>query len=341
MKNLIKPILAMFAMFLIGLTRAVLVPATTGFAMTALSADRQAFESKERRLASYPVATATTLYKGALVCLNSSGYAIPAADTAGISGVVGVADEQVVNSGADGAKKVRIRSGRSFKFTATSITQAMLGAVMYVEDDQTFDDAAGVTNMIPAGILADYVSSTSGWIFIPEGGMSVDQPNLTVATADIIDDAVTAAKIADGAIDAAAKLAADVVTTAKILDANVTNAKLAAGGPGFVTGEGGAVTQLTDSGTGVTLNKRVGQITTVALTTAAAAEEAFIVTNSEVDANDIVVVTTTYAGGGTPIVFVTTVAAGAFTINITNVHASAALDAVVVINFAVIKGVAA
>lgn len=107
------------------------------------------------------------------------------------------------------------------------------------------------------------------------------------------------------------------------------------------TGTGGAVTQITSASTPVTLNKPCGQITTVALTTAAAAEEAFVVTNSSVAATDVVVVTTTYAGAGKPIVFVTNMSAGAFTVNISNVHASAALDALMVINFAVIKAVAA
>ena len=110
---------------------------------------------------------------------------------------------------------------------------------------------------------------------------------------------------------------------------------------GFVTGAGGAVTQITNAATAVTLNKPCGQITTVALTTAAAAEEAFVVNNSLVAATDIIVVNTTYAGGGKPIVFVTNVGAGVFTINISNVHATAALDAVLVVNFAIIKGVAA
>jgi hypothetical protein len=112
-------------------------------------------------------------------------------------------------------------------------------------------------------------------------------------------------------------------------------------GLGYGTGAGGAVTQITSASTGVTLSKYCGQITTVALTTAAAAEEAFVVTNTKVDANDVIVVNTTYAGGGKPVVFVTNVAANAFTINISNVHASAALDAVLVVNFAVIKSVAA
>lgn len=111
-------------------------------------------------------------------------------------------------------------------------------------------------------------------------------------------------------------------------------------GLGYRTGAGGAVTQITSASTGVTLSKYCGQITTVALTTAAAAEEAFVVTNTKVDANDVIAVSTTYAGGGKPIVFVTNVGSGVFTINISNVSASA-LDAVLVINFTVIKSVAA
>ena len=110
-------------------------------------------------------------------------------------------------------------------------------------------------------------------------------------------------------------------------------------GLGYATGAGGAVTQITNASTGVTLDKVCGQITTVALTTAAAAEEVFTVTNSTVAATDVVVVSTTYAGGGTIQVTTKKTVAGAFDIAIANLHASAALDAVVVINFAVLKSV--
>lgn len=112
-------------------------------------------------------------------------------------------------------------------------------------------------------------------------------------------------------------------------------------GIGYTTGAGGAVTQLTDATTTVVLSKPCGQITTVALTTAAAAEEEFTVTNTLVDANDVVVVSTTYAGAGTPIVSVKGVGSGSFKIVITNVHASNALNAVLVVNFAIIKSVVA
>lgn len=135
----------------------------------------------------------------------------------------------------------------------------------------------------------------------------------------------------------ASALTVDLLTTfsAGLLSTSATQAL------GYNTGAGGAVTQGTNASTGVTLSKPCGQITTVALTTAAAAEEAFVVTNTLVDANDVIAVSTTYAGGGKPVVFVTNVGAGVFTVNISNVHASAALDAVLVINFAVIKSVAA
>lgn len=112
-------------------------------------------------------------------------------------------------------------------------------------------------------------------------------------------------------------------------------------GTGYVTGEGGAVTQATSSSTGVTLNKLTGQITTVALTTAAAAEERFTVTNSQVAATDVIALSSTYNGNGTPSFSVVNVTGGTFDIVITNLHASAAFNAAMVINFAVIKAVAA
>ena len=89
------------------------------------------------------------------------------------------------------------------------------------------------------------------------------------------------------------------------------------------------------------MSKPCGQITTVALTTAAAAEERFTVTNTLVAATDVISLSTTYNGAGTPMLSVQKVAAGAFDIVITNVHASNALDALMVINFVVHKSVAA
>jgi hypothetical protein len=107
---------------------------------------------------------------------------------------------------------------------------------------------------------------------------------------------------------------------------------------GYTPGNGGAVTQITSASTAVVLNTACGQITTVALTTAAAAEETFTLTNSKITAKDIIAVSTTYDGAGTPAVSVRAVADGSCKIVITNLHGSNALNALMVINFAVLKG---
>ena len=103
--------------------------------------------------------------------------------------------------------------------------------------------------------------------------------------------------------------------------------------------DGGTVTQASSATTGVTLNTHVGQITTVAQNIAAAGEVTFTVTNSKVAATSTVIANiASGASGGTPIVSVTAVAAGSFSLTLTNLHASAAEVGTLVINFAVIKG---
>jgi hypothetical protein len=112
-------------------------------------------------------------------------------------------------------------------------------------------------------------------------------------------------------------------------------------GIGYATGAGGAVTQATSKATGVTLNKACGQITTATDALAAGAEVTFIVTNSAVAATDAIVAN--HASGGTVgaySVSVSAVAAGSFRITITNLSGGSLSEALV-INFAVIKGVAA
>lgn len=114
----------------------------------------------------FPVAANGKIYAGSLVCANTSGYAVPAADTAGYK-FLGVAMEMVDNTGgANGAKKVRVRRAGVFEFDALSITQAMVGSSMYVVDDHTIDDASGPVNDIRVGMLVKYVSDTKGWVDI-------------------------------------------------------------------------------------------------------------------------------------------------------------------------------
>lgn len=139
--------------------------------MAALTADRMTPKRGISRYFEVPVAATTKIYAGSLVAVNSSGYAVPAADTASFK-VVGVASKQADNStGAAGAINVEVQSGL-FEFAASSITQAMVGTVMYVVDDQTFDDALG-TNGIKAGLLVRYISATSGELLVLPSGAGI------------------------------------------------------------------------------------------------------------------------------------------------------------------------
>jgi len=98
-----------------------------------------------------------------------------------------------------------------------------------------------------------------------------------------------------------------------------------------------AVTQITSIATGVRASGMSGQITTFASTLAAAGEAEFIVTNNRVKVGSVVSVAVgAYAGAGTPVVSVRTVGDGVFTVTLTNLHVSAALDAAVPLQFAIV-----
>ena len=105
---------------------------------------------------------------------------------------------------------------------------------------------------------------------------------------------------------------------------------------------GGAVTQLTDRATGVTVNALSGTITTINTSLAAEASAVFVVTNSEVAIGDVVVVS--IRSGAVALntdVVVTATASGSFSLTVINgnVAAGIAETGAIIINFAVIKAV--
>ena len=110
-----------------------------------------------------------------------------------------------------------------------------------------------------------------------------------------------------------------------------------AGGLGYSTGSGGAVTQATSRTTGVTLNKTNGAITLVSAA-GLATYQSFTVTNSTVAATDTVILNQK-SGTDKYILLVTAVAAGSF--QITFATTGGVTTEQPVINFAVIKAVAA
>lgn len=100
----------------------------------------------------------------------------------------------------------------------------------------------------------------------------------------------------------------------------------------------GTKDQATSITTGVELNKRAGVITTVSSTLAAGSSIQFDVTNSFATATSVLMLTTEYANGatGTPIANIRGLWTWSFTVRLQNVHASAALNAVVKIHFAIV-----
>lgn len=134
-------------------------------------------------------------------------------------------------------------------------------------------------------------------------------------------------------------------------DATYQNAKvyLKQGGDEMVVASGGKITfegqaaqtQTSAITNGVTVNALSGQITTVSQTVAAGAEAEFVVTNSMVAATDVVVACiATHTSAGDFAVDVKAVAAGSFTLRLTNLHATNAGNNVLVINFLVLKATA-
>lgn len=110
---------------------------------------------------------------------------------------------------------------------------------------------------------------------------------------------------------------------------------------GYATGAGGTVTQATSKATGVTLDKICGAVTMHNAALAATTSVTFTLTNSTIAATDTVIVS--IKSGATVasyLVQVDSVAAGSCQITLRN-YTAGSLGEAVVLNFAVIKAVAA
>ncbi len=110
----------------------------------------------------YPVKGSTTIYKGTIVMIVS-GYLAPGADTTG-GLVVGVAQEKVVNGGADGAAYCIVDCGAAWRFAGSGIVAADVGKTAYVSDDITVTDTTG--NAVVAGFIEELESTDVVWVYI-------------------------------------------------------------------------------------------------------------------------------------------------------------------------------
>jgi hypothetical protein len=110
---------------------------------------------------------------------------------------------------------------------------------------------------------------------------------------------------------------------------------------GYSAAAQGAVTQLTDKSTGVTLNKSAGRITMNNAALAGGAVASFTLTNSLISANDTMIVcvssNTTGSAAGAYTTYVSYLAAGSALITLRNLSGTSYSEAVI-INFSIIHG---
>ena len=122
--------------------------------MAALTAARDTSEiSNGARHLILPVKGSTTIYQGALVALDASGYAVPGSKAATLT-AAGRAEDTVANTGADGEVSIRVARGVFVFDNATDagkLTAAHVLKPCYIADDQTVTataDGASVAGLV-------------------------------------------------------------------------------------------------------------------------------------------------------------------------------------------------
>lgn len=132
--------------------------------MSATTTDRNT-PYKDGELISVPMASGTTIPAGVIVCANATGFAVNGSTSTTLT-YLGRSDEAVSNPGADGAKSILVRREKSFKWAndpADLVTQASMGKVCYITDNQTVSKTNGTNTRSAAGIVLA-VESDGVWV---------------------------------------------------------------------------------------------------------------------------------------------------------------------------------
>ena len=134
--------------------------------MAALTGVRFPQDSRATGKILAPVKGATTIFAGAIVCLNATGYAVPGAVSPTLT-AIGIAEETVINLGADGAKSVEVNtSAAKMDYLVANdgpnpVAITHVGKSVYVQDDQTVGSLA--TSRSIAGLCTG-VSAAGVWL---------------------------------------------------------------------------------------------------------------------------------------------------------------------------------
>lgn len=181
--------------------------------MAALTAS---FDAPQRpgEIQQVPAKAATKFFAGGIIAIDATGWAVPAADTAGLD-VIGRCEKDVDNSaGANGDLNVPVRRG-CFRWNnsgTNTLTKAHVGRTVFAEDDNTV--ASTTTNKIVVGTLQE-VDSVGAWVDTLHAPTAARTVTLTstdgtaaAASANLANLAAEAEKIGDDvrALHAALKL---------------------------------------------------------------------------------------------------------------------------------------
>ena len=148
--------------YMVGMVAGLLAAGCCLSEAAALSAERDTAQ-RANAYVSLTVKSNVLIYAGSLVCVDSSGLANPAADTAGFA-VVGRAEATVDNRGTlySATKTIKVARGTFRWANADVIAAADIGKIVYVTDDQTVNKTGGGQNII-AGAVVD-VDSSGVWV---------------------------------------------------------------------------------------------------------------------------------------------------------------------------------
>lgn len=129
--------------------------------MTALSYSTTGRDDGVMDLITLPIAAQKVL-RGSLACIDTTGYAIKGANTAGYIFTGGYFTEEVDNSGGSaGDLKAHIAIPEKFQIATSGASQASIGMPVWLTDDNT---AQFTPTHVYLGICVDYISSTSIWV---------------------------------------------------------------------------------------------------------------------------------------------------------------------------------
>ncbi len=111
---------------------------------------------RDGELYSVPLAAGVKIYAGGIVVAGADGYARPGRADGG-DAYLGRAEARVDNTGgADGAVSVMVRRGRAHLWNnhgSDAVTQASVGRLCYVADDETVAASSDAGARSPAGVV--------------------------------------------------------------------------------------------------------------------------------------------------------------------------------------------